>query len=74
MTDPKNNDPVLDPENNRICFCHVVSEAAIRKAIREGAHTIEQIQSETQASTGCGGCEPDVRAILEDELAKMSKP
>lgn len=56
-----------------ICFCHGVSDAEIRAAIRAGATTIEAIQSETRASTGCGGCHPEVEAILKEELAASLK-
>ncbi len=54
-----------------VCFCHCVPEAVIREAIRAGARTIEKIQAETQASTGCGGCHDEVQAILADELEKL---
>jgi NAD(P)H-nitrite reductase large subunit len=30
---------------------------------------LEAIRSETCANTGCGGCQADVEAILEDELS-----
>ncbi|MGE4232737.1 MAG: (2Fe-2S)-binding protein [Bacteriovoracia bacterium] len=61
------------PKKNRICFCHGVDEDEIRQAIRKGAHTIEAIQSETLASTGCGGCSLDVEQILKEELEKIKK-
>lgn len=64
-TDEKPND------NRTICFCHAVKLQELVAAIRAGATTIEAIQDETGASTGCGGCEFDVREILEDELAKL---
>jgi NAD(P)H-nitrite reductase large subunit len=51
-----------------ICFCHTVTRGQIRAAIRAGATTIEKIQSDTCASTGCGGCECDVRDILDAEI------
>ena len=54
-----------------ICFCHGVPESEIRQAIREGARTVAEIQAKTLASTGCGGCGPEVERILEEELAKI---
>ena len=60
-----------DPEKT-ICFCHCVSLAVLVKTIAEGADTLEKIQAETCASTGCGGCELDVREILEDQLGPTS--
>jgi nitrite reductase (NADH) large subunit len=62
----------MDDDNERtVCFCHNVSWARILEVIREGATTIEQIQADTCASTGCGGCEWEVTGILESELAKV---
>jgi nitrite reductase (NADH) large subunit len=61
----QNEDP-----NRTICFCNCVSYAALVEAIRTGSRTLAQIKDKTRASTGCGGCECDVEAILEEELAK----
>jgi NAD(P)H-nitrite reductase large subunit len=40
--------------------------------IRAGHRTLEAIQLENRATTGCGGCEPEVLEILEAELAKIA--
>jgi nitrite reductase (NADH) large subunit len=56
------------PDDERtICFCHNRCCREIKEAIRAGAHTLKDVQDETQASTGCGGCEYEVREILEQE-------
>lgn len=53
-----------DPEKT-ICFCHNVPLGRIRRAMEEeGAQSVEDIQRLTCASTGCGGCEMEVVAIL----------
>jgi NAD(P)H-nitrite reductase large subunit len=57
-------------EDRTICFCHCVALSRIQEAIRGGADTIEKIQAETCASTGCGGCEWEVQEILRDELER----
>jgi NAD(P)H-nitrite reductase large subunit len=56
-----------------ICFCHNVPLGRLREAIRGGADTLEKIQIETCASTGCGGCEPEVTEILEETLKVTDK-
>jgi NAD(P)H-nitrite reductase large subunit len=61
-----------DDPDRTICFCNSVSCASLVAAIRAGHRTLEQIQKETRASTGCGGCEFDVAEILEAELAKIA--
>lgn len=61
-----------DPERT-VCFCHNVSCAALIDAIQKGAHTLHDIQAETCASTGCGGCEYEVVEILEAQLAQSAR-
>ena len=59
-------------EDRKICFCHNVNESQIRHLIQEeGARSLEEIQAQLKASTGCGGCEIEVRQILEEELANL---
>ena len=54
----------------RICVCRNVPEEKLRAAVRGGAETFEALQAATRCSTGCGTCEPRVRAILADELGR----
>ena len=51
-----------------ICFCHGVLETEIRKAIAEGANTVAEVQEKTRASTGCGGCMPEVERLIAEML------
>ena len=50
-----------------VCHCNAVRERTIEKAIRRGATTLEDIQTECGAAARCGGCEPVVRAMLADQ-------
>lgn len=65
----KNNMEVTNMENRTICHCMDVDYETIKKAVEDGAKTVEDIKEMTQASTGCGGCEEEVQEIL-DELLK----
>ena len=49
-----------------VCHCNAVRERTIEKAIRRGAATLEDIQDQCGAAARCGGCEPIVRAMLDD--------
>ncbi len=51
-------------EDRTVCFCHNVKYSDLRRAVNEGADTLEKIQDQTCASTGCGGCETEVIEIL----------
>ena len=50
--------------NKMICGCKQVDYITIRKAMIQGARTIEEIKTMTGAGTGCGGCIPEIEKIL----------
>ena len=54
-------------ENRVICNCMDVDYLTIKEAIANGATTVEEIQEATGAGTACGGCIPDIEAILAEE-------
>ncbi|MGZ3689289.1 MAG: (2Fe-2S)-binding protein [Bdellovibrionota bacterium] len=66
--------PLFDPAERTICFCHYVKAKEIVEAIRTGSRTLQDIQADTLASTGCGGCMADVLEILEAELESEKQP
>jgi bacterioferritin-associated ferredoxin len=51
-----------------VCHCRAVSDRAIRASIREGASSVEAVSECTGAAGCCGGCEPMVVEILDQEL------
>jgi NAD(P)H-nitrite reductase large subunit len=47
-----------------------VARGEIVHAIRDRAlETVEQVAEQTRASTGCGGCRPEVEALLRAAAA-----
>jgi ferredoxin-nitrate reductase len=49
-----------------VCSCQVVSRSEITAAIAtRKLTTVAQVSEHTGAATGCGGCRPDVEALLE---------
>lgn len=52
-------------ENKTICYCKNVDYVTIRKAMIEGARTIEEIKEMTGAGTGCGACVDKIQEILD---------
>jgi ferredoxin-nitrate reductase len=57
--------PPTDPDAT-ICSCNAVTAGAIDRAIvARGLDTLAGVAKATRASTGCGGCAGEVRAILE---------
>jgi bacterioferritin-associated ferredoxin len=51
-----------------VCHCRAVSDRTIRASIRDGASSLDEVAAETGASACCGGCEPTVNQILDEEL------
>jgi ferredoxin-nitrate reductase len=57
--------PDLGPDDANVCSCQGVTRGEIVHAIRDRAlRTVEQVAEHTRASTGCGGCRPDIAALL----------
>ncbi len=63
----------MSEEDRTICFCHNVPLSRLVEVIGNGATSLGEIQDQTFASTGRGGCECDVLEVLETELAKIAK-
>lgn len=53
-----------------VCVCKQVTERKIRKAVRAGNRDFITVKRATEASSGCGLCQPIVKDIIEDELNK----
>ncbi len=65
------NEAVMD-KLTKVCICKAISRAKIKKAILDGAKTVEEVQKATGAgSGGCGGrrCTPKIQNLL-NELAE----
>ena len=66
---PVTEEVSTDP-NAQICSCNDVTRGTIAATVRElGVDaTLPELKKCSQAGTGCGGCEPQVKAILAEEL------
>jgi len=58
------------PASAQICSCYDVSKGTICSAIEAGCTTVNALKAETKAGTGCGGCAPLLKSVLNSELAK----
>jgi bacterioferritin-associated ferredoxin len=47
-----------------VCCCMGVNDRAVRRAIEDGACTVEQVAACTKAGTRCGACRKDIAAML----------
>ncbi|WP_411728517.1 nitrite reductase large subunit NirB [Methyloglobulus sp.] len=58
------------PLSAQICSCYDVTKGAICQAIEAGCTTLVALKAETKASTGCGGCAPLLKSVMDCELLK----
>ena len=58
------------PDTAQICSCNNVSKADLGNAIADGVMDLGELKQCTKAGTGCGGCVPLVKDILNTELKK----
>jgi len=62
------------PAEKIVCECFGVTDHEIERAIRENKlTTVEEVTNYTKAGGGCGGCHPEIQAIL-DRVRAESKP
>jgi bacterioferritin-associated ferredoxin len=47
-----------------ICLCHGVSHTRIEASIADGARSVEEIATSTEAGTACGGCHEMIERML----------
>ena len=61
------NEELLD-KLTKVCQCKGISRASIKKAIAQGADSLEKVQKATGAGSGpCGGrrCTPKILDLLQ---------
>lgn len=49
-----------------VCVCRGITDRDIRKAMMDGATSVDDIEQRLGAGTGCGGCRDYTRRLLED--------
>jgi bacterioferritin-associated ferredoxin len=56
-----------------VCHCEGVTDRVIRKAVRNGARTRNDVVSACAANMSCGGCVPAIDEIIEAEAEAGSE-
>lgn len=55
--------------NDRIiCPCQDIDVATIKKSIKDGAKTVDDIMEATGAGTICGACIDEIEEVLQEEV------
>ena len=55
-----------------VCHCHALTDRDIRRAVRSGAHTLDEVGMHCGAGTGCGGCREAVQDIVACEKRRLT--
>ena len=61
------------PDEAHICSCESISKGAICKVVEEGAESVEAVKKCTKAGTGCGGCVPMIKDLVNHTLQSQGK-
>ncbi len=59
--------------NPTVCSCEGVRQDTLQEAVVGGAHDIAALKACTRAGTGCGGCLPNVKDLLNTQLALLGQ-
>lgn len=51
-----------------VCVCNAVTDKQIRKAVRNGASSMADLQQELKVSTCCGKCRNCAKQVLNQAL------
>ncbi len=61
------------PDEALICSCEGITKATILQAVENGHETIDAIKKCCKAGTGCGGCVPMVKDLVNASLKSQGK-
>lgn len=61
------------PGDALICSCESVTKDAICNALKNGCENLDEIKKCTKAGTGCGGCLPMVKDLVNHTLASQGR-
>jgi len=58
-------DWINETDDEQVCNCFSIDKKTIVAVIKNGATTIQDIEKELGAGTGCGGCRIDILELLK---------
>lgn len=61
------------PDDAYICSCESITKGAICSEVEKGAETVDAIKKCTKAGTGCGGCVPMIKDLVNYTLKAQGK-
>jgi bacterioferritin-associated ferredoxin len=56
-----------------VCLCQGVTDRTVRKAVRRGASTLDEVAVACGAGTGCGGCWGALEELIEHPERRLQR-
>jgi len=56
-----------------VCNCMNITNGDIKKAVEDGADTLEKVQEMTEAGTVCGVCCDDIQNLIDYFTSEQSQ-
>lgn len=56
-----------------LCQCLNVTETEVKRAIRAGANTADEVGERCEAGTGCGSCRGGIEILIEEHRLKQAR-
>ncbi|MFK7822549.1 MAG: bacterioferritin-associated ferredoxin [Oligoflexales bacterium] len=56
-----------------VCLCNAVSDKQIKKAISDGASSVEEVQQVSNVGKNCGSCIFAVQEIIDREVGEKKE-
>jgi len=69
----KSEQPTAIGDEDQVCSCNDVTKGQICCAVEEGCTSLEELAEKTRAGTGCGGCKPTVKVILDEKMKALGR-
>ncbi|MDJ1176211.1 (2Fe-2S)-binding protein [Roseofilum capinflatum] len=57
-----------------ICICHAVTDREIRKAVAQGACSVDMVCDRLKVSSSCGRCREHAHQLVEEAIAEHQAP
>lgn len=57
-----------------VCICHAVTDRDIRKAVAQGACSVDMVCDRLKVSSSCGRCWEHAHQVVEEAIVEQQAP
>ncbi len=59
---------LISPRHVFVCICKAVNDKSIRRAVDQGARSVEDLEQDLGVGSSCGRCRVHAEAVIRDQL------